>query len=557
MSRSTRKLPRAFVRTAAVIALSTGVAVPVVVAAPAAYAAVSSVTTTVDGKLAVGLPSNAIWVKASVLASTQPDAAVLLEDEQLADDGRNTWTSRDALKLPAGTAFGNYPVRVDYRLPGGTLQQQTIGTFAYLKRAKVATVAFDRTSTDIDNLTTVLSGTATTFDPSTGTTGPAGAGTQVQVNVNVDREWPRTSLTLDFRPEVDAQGKFSVQVTPEGRITGGRASVAPQSPDTAAHPAVNLPDVPAVEAKLRIMADADKRRVHKGQPFTVKGRVEKLTNDGWRPYGNATVLSSTTPPWFTEAAVQAPLGSGKSAADGSFSYTAKATVSGTVYTHAKPSAYLPNNVADTGAIAVPEKFALGSPAYSLDELGMVTASARVYGYGKDCSGENVAFQYSPDGRTWYNLTGASASYHGGYDQCQVKVRTDGFIRGYYRFFHAESDRFVAASAAPKFLSRYLTRFVGHKYSTTRPKVNSTFTVSGTVQRQVNGKWIAHPGAKVMVIVKPKGSSDWYWAVKGKTNSKGVYSLKTKVYSDATWAAITEPMNGYFHSETKATYIDAR
>ncbi|AZK94803.1 hypothetical protein B7R87_13700 [Streptomyces tsukubensis] len=527
---------------------------PVVVTAPAAHAAVSSVTTTVDGKLAVGLPSNAIWVKASVLASTQPDAAVLLEDEQLADDGSNTWTSREALKLPDGTAFGNYPVRVDYRLPGGTLQQQTIGTFAYLKRAKVATVAFDRTSTDLNNPVTVLSGTATTFDPSTGTTGPARQGMPVQVRVKVDREWPTKPVTLEYRPEVDAQGKFSVNVAPEGRITGGEAYLETGVTDTVAHPAAALPSVWAEKTKVRIQADSDKRRVHKGQAFTVKGRVEKLTNEGWKPYADAPVLSSLSAPWYWDSYAKTPLGTGKSAADGSFSYTAKATFSGELYTYVRPSAHVPSDAADTGAIAVPEKITLGSPAYSIDAFGTVTASARVY--GADCSGESVAFQYSPDGRTWYNMTGVTAGHYTT-NECRVSLQTEGYVRGYYRFFHIESDRFVAASAAPKFLSRYLTRFVGHKYSTTRPKINGSMTVSGTVQRQVNGKWIAHPGAKVMVLVKPKGQDQWYWSVKGKTNSKGVYSLKAPVYSDGTWAAVTEPMNGYFYSETKDTYIDAR
>ncbi|MGW1280095.1 hypothetical protein ACWD4V_24505 [Streptomyces tsukubensis] len=554
MSRSTRKLPRAFVRTAAVIALSTGVAVPVVVTAPAAHAAVSSVTTTVDGKLAVGLPSNAIWVKASVLASTQPDAAVLLEDEQLTGNGQGTWTTDRALRLPEGTAFGRYPVRVDYRLPGGTLQQQTIGTFAYLKRAKVATVAYDRTSTDIDNTTAVLSGTATTFDPSTGTTGPTQPGTVVQIHVNVDREWPTESVVYGTVGTVDAEGKFSVPVRPDGRITGGRAYIESGSTDTATYPATALPAVAAEETRVRIQAVNDKRRVHKGQPFTVKGRVEKLTDEGWKPYANAPVLSSMTPPVYTDAPRKTPVGSGKSAADGTFSYTAKATVSGTVYTHTKPSVYLPDDTADSSPIAVPEKLTLGSPAYSIDEFGTVTASARVYGV--NCEGESVAFQYSPDGRTWYNMTGVTTGYYST-NECRVNLQTEGYIRGYYRFYHAESDRFVAAAAAPKFVSRYLTRFVGHKYSTTRPKINGSMTVSGTVQRQVNGKWIAHPGAKVMILVKPKGQDQWYWSVKGKTNSKGVYSLKAPVYSDGTWAAITEPMNGYFYSETKDTYIDAR
>ncbi|QDY77482.1 hypothetical protein [Streptomyces qinzhouensis] len=525
------------------------------ITAPAAHAAVASVTTTVDGKLAVGLPSNAIWVKASVLASTEPGAAVLLEDERLTNDGQATWTSADALKLPDGTAFGRYPVRVDYRLPGGTLQQQTVGTFDYLLRAKVATVSYDRTSTDIDNPTAVLSGTATTFDPSTGTTGPAREGMPVQVHVKVEREWPNKSLIMGFRPEVDAQGKFTVNVTPEGRITGGQAYLETQSTVTASHPAISLPSVSATEAKVRIQADTEKRRVHKGQPFTVKGRVEKLTNDGWKPYANAAVQSSLSAPWHWDGPVNTPLGTGTSAADGSFSYTAKATVAGTVYTYAKPSAYLRDTyTADSSAIAVPEKLSFGSPAYSMDEFGTVTASARVY--GASCENELVGFQYSPDGRTWYNLKGINTDYYST-NECRVKVETDGYIRGYYRFYHGESDRFVAAAAAPKFVQRYLTRFVGHKYSTSRPKTNSTMTVSGTVQRQVNGKWIAHPGAKVMVLVKPKGSSEWFWSVKGKTNSKGVYSLKAKVYGDATWAAITEPMNGYFYSETKDTYIDAR
>ncbi|WP_225803507.1 hypothetical protein [Streptomyces sp. NK15101] len=131
MPGSTRRLPHAFVRAAAVFALSAGIAAPAVVHAPAAHADRPATTgsTLDDGRYRLAPPANALWIKVSVPASTAPDAAVLASAEALTPDNYD-WKTDAPVVLPEGTALGDHPVRVDYRLPGETTRQWT-GTYAY------------------------------------------------------------------------------------------------------------------------------------------------------------------------------------------------------------------------------------------------------------------------------------------------------------------------------------------------------------------------------------------------------------------------------------------
>ncbi|MFF8380834.1 hypothetical protein ACF07V_32390 [Streptomyces sp. NPDC015661] len=114
MPRSTRRLPHAFVRAAAVFALAAGVIAPAVVHAPAAHADTGSAydATLDDGRYRVGMLGDALWMKVTVLASTAPDAPVLASTEELTQL-YGYWTTDAPLTLPEGTALGDYPVRID------------------------------------------------------------------------------------------------------------------------------------------------------------------------------------------------------------------------------------------------------------------------------------------------------------------------------------------------------------------------------------------------------------------------------------------------------------
>ncbi|WP_435974753.1 hypothetical protein [Streptomyces sp. Qhu_M48] len=549
-------------RAAAVFVLSAAVTVPAVIHAPAVHAAdVSATFTTDDARLGVQVAGDPLWVKVSVLASTAPGAAVLASTDSL------TWQSGDsgtglpsghvtdeALRLPEDTPFGAYPVLVEYRQSGSTVKRWTGGSYVHKLHTGVSRVSFDRKTTSLTDRKVVLSGTATTWDPATGAVTPARAGTTVKVKINtVAENWQELTGTAT----TGADGTFSLPFTPNAEIRGGTATVAASAADTVANHATPLPEVGVEKTAYRISATLGKWRVQVGTNVTVSGRVERLTPDGWKPYAAAPLITTSSQPPVVSPASQVLMGKGTSAADGSFSYPARATYGTQVYTSLAPSVYYQSHAYDQGAIAVPQPFSYTDWRISLDEYGTVRGSGRMTTRGY-CSDQPVYLQSSLDnGRTWRNLANSRAS-GGTSGYCPFDVSARAHVNALYRLHHYESDHIVNRSTGGVRLGRVPTRFSAFSLTPARPYKNSKMTVSGTLQQQTGGVWKPLKGAKVTLVFKPKGDSQWYWVTKNvTTGGNGTFSFKATNYGDGSWALVKQSANGYFYSETKVKYIDAR
>ncbi|MFF0556455.1 hypothetical protein [Streptomyces sp. NPDC004266] len=542
-------------RAAAVLALSAGVTVPAAIHAPAAHADWTNITgiTEDSGRYTVTLPSTALWVKVSVLASTAPDAAVLASTEEVTPSG--SWvTTKEPLALPQGTALGDYPVRVDYRLPDETTKQWTGGTYGHHKHVGVGKISFDRPSTDWDHRTVVLSGTTTLWDPSTGERTTAPEGTKVRLSLPVE-DSGITHRTLTADALVRADGTFALPVTPNGSLQNGTATVLTAGTDLDPDRATAVPTF-GIDATVvyRISSNVDRYRVLAGTDVLVTGRVERLTPDGWKPFAGAPVVASGgAQPTF--ATTPTSLGGVTAAADGTFSLNVRPYYgTDAIYTALRPSPYYANDSRpyDRNDIAVPQPFSYSSYRITLDEYGKVTATGSL---GGNCyETQPVVLQYSRDGgRTWGTLRSGTAPYCGGYN-----LSAWGYTDARYRVHHPVTDQLVAKAGASIHLARYETRFSAFTISPTRPVLNGRMTVSGTVQRKVNGVWKAYPGARLTLYLKPKGDTRWYWVTKSiTTNAYGNFSYRATAYEDGYWVMGLQPPAGYFYSETNAKYIDAR
>ncbi|MFJ8664277.1 hypothetical protein [Streptomyces sp. NPDC093600] len=547
-------------RAATVFVLSAGVALPAVVAAPTAYAATVSHTATLDdGRLTVGLPGNALWVKVSVLASTAPDTAVLVSTDELTSTGYNAWTTDAPLQLPEGTALGTYPVAVEYRMPHGVVERWTGGTFGYKLHTGVSSAAFDRGTTSFDRRGVVLSGTATTWNPATGERTPAAEGTSVKVTLNLRDAYSAVRSTTALAT-TGADGAFALPVTPDAEITGGSAVVHSTAADVDPDDARPLPTVGVEKLTYRITSDTDRYRVHAGTDVKVTGRVERLTEEGWQPFAGAPVVSTGSEPLSYDTALRNQIGSGTTLADGSFTFAARPAYSTTgVYTGLRPSVYYGkgnDRPYDVAGIAVPQQFSYADARMTLDEYGKLTATGRLHTTASVTCYDKpdwVALQASLDnGRTWRNMASQATQYCSSYS-----FEVWGHTNALYRIYHPETDRFVTKTSTPVRLGRTPTRIVNVTITPSRPRVNGTMTVKGLVQQKVNGVWKAMPGARLTLLAKPKGDPTWYWAKKDvPTNSYGNFGFSTVNYGDATWILVLQSKNGYFYSESRTIYVDA-
>ncbi|MFF3561977.1 hypothetical protein ACFYXS_18200 [Streptomyces sp. NPDC002574] len=550
----------AVIRSAAVLLLAGGLAVGPLAAAPA-FAdgeTVRGLSTGDDGTLAVGLDtSEALWVKVSVRESAAADAAVLASTDDLTYSWQRGWSTVEPLALPEGKAYGDYPVDVDYRLPGGTVQHWTgaehgtAGRFVYRLHTGVGKLGYDRDTTDFDHRTAVLSGTVTTFDPATGTTGPSAPGTQVRVNwtARVGADFKSGSATATS----GADGTFSVGVTPGGAVTAGSA-VALGRADTDPAAAVALPELPARAVEYRISGDPSAKRVHKGSTFTMRGTVQRLTDQGWKPFAGAPLVTTPQPADVYRYTVPGLMGTGTADASGNFAFPVTATKSTWHYTYVRPSEYLADYADAEHLVNVPTAGTYSGVSMSLDAYGKVTAKGILAG---SCWGAQVWLQYSKDGRTgWKSLTSVQASDNGT-GKCSFSMGAWGYTDGYYRVYHSESDGMLAVASGTKRLHRTVTRIVSFDMTPNSPRLGGALKAKGTLQYLSGGKWRAYKGGKIVIVLKPKGESSWYWTVKGKTDAAGHFSLSTKAYADATWGAYLEADSTHFSSESKTEYINAR
>lgn len=549
----------AVVRSGAVLLLTAGLAAGPLAAAPAFAEgeSVHGLSTGDDGTLAVNLDTNdALWVKVSVRESAAADAAVLASTDDLTYSGRG-WSTAEPLALPEGKAYGDYPVDVDYRLPGGTVQHWTgaehgtAGLFGYRLHSGAGKLGFDRDSTDYDHRSAVLSGTVTTFDPATGTTGPAAPGTRVRVSwtarVGVDAKSGSATATSGD------DGAFSVSVTPGGALTSGSAVVVGGS-DTDPLDAVPLPELPARAVQVRISGDPSTKRVHKGAKFTMRGTVQRLTDQGWKPFAGAPLVTTPQPPDVYRYSTPGLMGTGTADASGNFSFPATATKSTWHYTYVKPSEYLGGFPYVEHFVNVPTAGSYSGVTTSLDAYGKVTAKGKLSGA---CWNAKVSLQYSKDGKTgWKSLASVQATDSGS-GKCSFSVSGWGYTDGYYRAYHSESDGMLAVASATKRLHRTVTRIVSFDMTPNSPHMGGALRAKGTLQYLSGGKWKPYKGGRIVIVFKPKGESSWYWTVKGKTDAAGHFSLGTKAYADATWASYLEPDSTHFYSESKTEYVNAR
>ncbi|MEE4543573.1 hypothetical protein V2S66_16525 [Streptomyces sp. V4-01] len=545
-------------RAAATFLLAAGLAVPALAAAPAAQAAdatVTGVTTDDNGKLNVSLTtSDALWVQVSVRASAAADAPVLATTDALTQSGGG-WKTEQTVSLPAGTAYGDYPVDVDYRLFNGTVQHwagadhRTVSDLNYRLHTGVSNLAFDRTTLDYDHQSTVLSGTATTLDPATGQSGAAAAGTKVELDYDAVgglRSYKTTATVADG-------GTFQAPLTLPLGIENVRAVAVPDATTTARPLVWDFTPPRVITTRYRLSAEESRTRTNPNVAYTEKGSVERYAEGYWQPWTGVTVSTASSAGDPSTGVLSGVLGHGATDANGAFSYAVTPTRTTDTFTVLQPTPYLTGSSAAYEHIAVPTPGSFTTPAGSIDQYATVTLAGSLKG---SCDYQPLSLEYSANGTTgwttmqWFQANGGN--YNG---TCSYSVTKDAYYNGYYRVRHPETDVMQPAVTVVKHIYRYRTG-MSIAMSSTKPKTNAKLTASGNVYQLTTAGWKPYAGVHVVLVFKPRYDPNWYWVVKGYTNAYGHYALNTTAFGDGTWAAYIEPNSSHYYSESKQVYVDA-
>ncbi|WP_433891150.1 hypothetical protein [Streptomyces sp. CA-111067] len=553
----TRTRRRAVIGATAII-MSASLAVAV---APAAFAdsnpgSVYQVVTNDDGTVSFYTTGEVQdgSVELSVRASTADDAPVLATVDASGFTGTHT---TDALELPSGTAYGDYPIDVNWKLSDGTQEHTAhLGSLNYRKHASVEDVTTDRTSTDFTHRTVTIGGKVNVLDPATGKNTPAGAGVTVRL-VWWDDVSPASRVSRTATVDTDGGGGFTFPVTPGGTLINGSAQVVGTSDTIPTRTAGTVPDVDVSSDSYSIAVTSTPATVHKGQSITVKGKVSRYDSANGTydlPFAGAPVVTTSVDPDNYAYTVPHRLTGATTAADGSFSYQITANMTTTLHTYLAPSPYLPYINEKQNTVNVPTATSVTLPAFSIDEYGLVKTTGRLTG---NSSNQSLWLQYSPNGKSnWKNLSHITTGYTTS-TYTSFFMQAYGYTDGYYRVIHFESPQLLGYAQPAHRLNRIDTQ-MSIAASTTRPAgANSKITFTGVTIAMSSKGWIHYNHAHVVLVYRPKGDTQWYWVQKGYTNSAGKYSFTTPAYGDGTWGTYLDTDAHHFYSQSKNVNEDVR
>lgn len=390
-----------------------------------------------------------------------------------------------------------------------------------------------------DNQSTTVTGTVT-YTASDGTTQPL-ANQAVQVSCYM--------ACTDFTATTDANGQFTVPVTPQWWELSVTATIAASSTVAAASNTLWLNAL----TQTRITATATPDVITSAtQVATISGVLQYQGDDGtWKPLPGRTVRISASGANTTVT----------TASDGSFTQTLTLTRSASSLSQWISVQWSPwtddNTLVDetffydantSVSIANPATVAFTSFQATANADGTITASGALT--ITPSTPTVIQFEYSADGTSgWQPLgtpadatTAASGTFSSTF---QAPLPT-----GWYRAVVAPGPDTLGAMRTAVQTGRTVTRVTGFKVSATKVKVGKTFKITGTLQQDVNAAWKPLAGQQVWILLKPKGSTTWFWYSKPRTSASGAFSATIKVIKGMTsawWIPVYYGATGYYDS----------
>jgi hypothetical protein len=58
----------------------------------------------------------------------------------------------------------------------------------------------------------------------------------------------------------------------------------------------------------------------------------------------------------------------------------------------------------------------------------------------------------------------------------------------------------------------------------------------------------------VLVFRPKGERQWYWVVKGYTDSTGRFTLHGKAYATGAWGVYYAPDSVHYYSQTPSRTV---
>ena len=214
----------------------------------------------------------------------------------------------------------------------------------------------------------------------------------------------------------------------------------------------------------------------------------------------------------------------------------------------------------SGSVHVAVPLRVTSFTASLSTLGELTVTGcvrdTVSGFNRPAGPLGIQYSAQPSG-PWLTLghvarhANSACSLSGeSYFSGTLPVQ---LARAYYRAYVKPTPDNQSASGKPVLLWKYVTRIIALHVSPGTVHKGGKLPVSGRLQTY-NGGWRNFARQQIMVILKPKGSTIWYWMVKVNTNASGYFTSTFTDPVSATWSADYNGNATHFASGAAVYYV---
>jgi hypothetical protein len=540
-------LPMRRLRTSVLCALGAALLGAAVAAGPADAASAADTITII----AAGSPAAQVGELSVVADSTTPitsltvhvlssgqdvlDPAMTEQSQTPTADGyQSTWTVTDPIAegtSPTGLPVGVYAVSVDATDGGTSVTGVDAGTLYFIDEPTLTIGPASPPTVSFDSPTATVSGQVTMLAPD-------GTVSDYQGTIALVPSWQSGTIPVT----TDANGDYQATVSPTGtgdylsaQISTARGVVA------SANVSFNV-QVDAVAVKAHLSSSTV--TYHAADSVIGTATYQPAPGAAYKPLPNQKVaVSNGQDP-------AAPAVTGVTDADGNFKIalpttqftTWQVTVGGDdgIFL-ASASVGLNMNVNLTTVVTgfhvrLNQYWQLSFGGC----LGLTQPVSNAYLY---LSPGPVIQWASTSKGPWHTLkrieTGADACGHDG--AAFSGTATAPVNYAYYRAYYPGSATvyqtygYASTTSSSVLAWKYDDRITSFSVSARVVNAGHDLTVKGQLQYWYSG-WHNYRNQQILILLRPKGSSTWYWIVKVKTNASGHFSATFTDPVSATWGA---------------------
>jgi hypothetical protein len=499
-------------------------------------------------------------------SGTQADALdpAMSQASSTYTDWSQTYESVWTVTTPVTTAqlpAGDYAVTVDAADQGGaSVTGASAGTWQYTS-VPVITASADRTRIDYGHPTANITGTVRLHNPD-GTTTP------YQGPVVVVESW---ASTVTFQS--DPAGNFSFPASPL-YAGGSEVYLLANVQQTSGNRWGQFPmDFSVTQDPAKITAAVSPSQVPWGAQASITGTVS------YQPAGQSGYLPATAAPvsisvFKSDNYTSVPDATGMTDATGHFSIPLPQNPGATWIVAGGTGTA--NVMLQLGQADVTEVVAFNTTITSFTTslnqhwgitfAGCAGLPASVPNASRPpASALKLQWSAGKNG-PWHNLARAITSGgpcgHNGlrFSGTALAPVNYAYYRVYFPGTPADSiyhEGFHSSASSPVLAWKYADRITGLSVAPTTVSANGKITVKGTLQYYDSGWRSYGSGHTIMIVLKPAGSSTWYWIVKVSTNAKGQFSATFKDPVSATWAAYFDGNSTHLSVQSGGVYVTVR